>query len=80
MSKNRIQLDRFIPGDEEPAKQEAPADPLPIDPFNMYEVAMLSDRVLKMKRALEAAGFEVEVKTTLSVDMHMEIKGPKPAE
>jgi hypothetical protein len=43
----------------------------------MYEVAMASDRVLKIKRVLEASGFEVDVKTTIQVDMSMTITEPK---
>ena len=45
-----------------PTPKPVPPDPdalPPIDPFNMYDVAMASNRVLKIKRALEANGFEV---------------------
>ena len=54
-----------------------PDAPPPVDPFNMYDVAMASDRVLKIKRALEANGFEVTVTTNISVDISMEIKEPR---
>jgi len=65
-----------------PTPKPVPPDPdapPPIDPFNMYDVAMASDRVLKIKRALEAHGFEVTVTTNISVDISMEIKEPKKA-
>jgi hypothetical protein len=53
--------------------------PPPVDPFNMYDVAMASDRVLRIKRALEAHGFEVKVETTVDVNMSMRITEPRKA-
>jgi hypothetical protein len=55
------------------AKIETP----PIDPINLYDVALATDRVLKIKRALEAAGFTVKVKTTVNVSIDLDIRIPK---
>ena len=53
-------------------KIEAP----PIDPINLYDVAMTSDRVLRIKRALEASGFSVKVETTVNVNISISITDP----
>jgi hypothetical protein len=48
----------------------------PIDPINLYDVAMTSDRVLRIKRALESSGFSVKVETTVSVNISLSITDP----
>jgi len=50
----------------------------PIDPFNMYDVAMATDRVLKIKRALEAAGMTCDVHTAIKVEIDLTIRQPEP--
>ena len=54
-----------------------PNAPPPVDPFAMYDVAIASEKVLKVKRALEANGFTVKVETTINVDISMTITEPK---
>jgi hypothetical protein len=49
----------------------------PIDPISLYDVALATDRVLKIKRALESAGFSVKIKTTVTVAIDMDIRLPK---
>ena len=63
-----------------PTAKPVPSDPdapPPVDPFAMYDVAIASEKVLKIKRALEANGFNVKVETTLSVDISLTITEPK---
>ena len=63
-----------------PTAKAVPPDPNappPVDPFAMYDVAMASDKVLKIKRALEAHGFKVKVETNISVDISLTITEPK---
>jgi hypothetical protein len=63
-----------------PTAKPVPPDPdapPPVDPFAMYDVAMASDKVLKIKRALEANGFKVKVETNISVDISLTITEPK---
>ena len=49
-----------------------------VDPLSLYDVAMATDRVLKIKRALEAAGFTVKVETKINVDISLEILDLRP--
>ena len=49
----------------------------PVDPLSLYDVAMTTDRVLKVKRALEAAGLICEITTTISVGFGLDIRDPK---
>jgi hypothetical protein len=43
----------------------------------MYDVAVTTDRVLRIKRALEAAGLSCNVETTISVNMSLDIREGK---
>lgn len=52
-------------------------EPPLIDPINLYDVAVVTDRVLKIKRVLEDAGFDVKVNTVVDVKISMEINGPR---
>jgi hypothetical protein len=49
----------------------------PVNPLSMYDVAVTTDRVLRIKRALEAAGLSCNVVTTISVNMALDIRDEK---
>jgi hypothetical protein len=49
----------------------------PVNPLSMYDVAVTTDRVLRIKRALEAAGLSCNVETTISVNMSLDIREEK---
>jgi hypothetical protein len=49
---------------------------VPVNPLSLYDVAMVTDRVLKIKRALEASGLVCEVEAKIEVNLALTIDDP----